>query len=183
MRKVILLSGKQGTGKTSLQKALVKEFEKSGTPSHVVNFADAIYDMHNYCIEYLKECGIERDIVKDGPLLQLLGTDWGRKTISEDIWVNVLKNQVETDPRAKVVFIVGDCRFQNELKAFPHAYKVRLECPREIRKARCSMWRDNENHPSEVDLDGSLKLFDCIFHTDKMSTEEIANDIMKGIGL
>ena len=49
--------------------------------------------------------------------------------------------------------IVGDCRFENEFMAFPEALRVRLQCPEDIRRKRCSMWRENVEHPSEIGLD------------------------------
>lgn len=184
MVQIILLSGKQGSGKTTLQKALIKNLEnKKGLRTHVVNFADPLYEMHNFCVGKLEALGVKRDIVKDGPLLQLLGTEWGRKTVDENIWVKTLQGQInfilERQGRGydKNVFIVGDCRFKNELLGLPSALRVRLECDRDARKERCSMWRDNETHPSEIDLDDWVLegYFDMIFNTKSQDTESIAS--------
>jgi hypothetical protein len=155
--KLLLLSGKQGAGKTSIQKAMTEAwFRKYNRGAHFVNFADPIYEMHDEVLKVLHKYWPDRDLVKDGPLLQLLGTEWGRK-IDENIWVKCLQKKVErmieADPKSDGLIIVGDCRFENEFDAFPNALRVRLEAPEEVRQPRCSMWRWNTNHPSEIGLD------------------------------
>lgn len=196
----VLISGKQGAGKTSLQNAIIGYNHNPDTVIVKVNFADPLYQIHDYCINLLKEHGITRDIVKDGPLLQLIGTEWGRKTIDENIWVNMVKAKIDLITRdpykigsilttqkffdnkvSKLIFLVGDCRFKNELTGIPTALRVRLECDRDLRKQRCSMWRENENHPSEVDLDEWAKVhgvFDLIYSTEHQTPEFIAHSIM-----
>lgn len=164
MTKIILLSGKQGAGKTSVSNEIMKRYfrRKDQWACFQLNFADTIYLMHDRVLNVLKECGIERPgLVKDGPLLQLLGTDWGRKYLGDNIWVETLKGRIdrqikiENDQGFKrdCLVIVADCRFKNEFSAFPEALRVRLVCPDDVRKQRCEMWRENTQHPSEVDLD------------------------------
>ena len=89
---------------------------------------------------------------KSSPLLQFLGTEFGRKR-DTDIWVNLAKNKAEQLLKSCQFVAVDDGRFENEFHAFPDAFKIRLECDRDIRKARCDAWRENEFHPSEVGLD------------------------------
>jgi hypothetical protein len=156
--KIVLLSGKQGAGKTSVQKALAEAwFKKYGAGALYINFADIIYEMHDHVLEVLHQYWPNRGLSKDGPLLQLLGTDWGRKTVDENIWVKCLQKKVELRMRGpeheQALVLVGDCRFRNEFDAFPEALRVRLDAPEYIRQARCSMWRENTTHPSEVGLD------------------------------
>jgi hypothetical protein len=73
--------------------------------------------------------------------------------------------------------VIGDCRFENEFDAFPHALRVRLGCPEEVRKSRCSMWRENTQHPSEIGLDKYAKegWFDLYLHTDSISSNGAFN--------
>lgn len=172
--KIVLISGKQGSGKTTLQKALQDEWRSRGYASHVLNFADVIYSMHYAVLNILNQYWPDRKIVKDGPLLQLLGTDWGRKTIDDNIWVKILKHKLSTfSPSSRSLIIVGDCRFKNELDGI-EALKIRLECDRESRKKRCEAWRENEQHPSEIDLDDYVHIpgkFDLIFNTGTQSVE------------
>ncbi len=156
--RIVVLSGKQGSGKTTLQKELIKEYERrKGGTALAMNFADVIYEMHDAILEVLHRNWPARAIAKDGPLLQLLGTEWGRKTIDEKIWVKVLKNRVEqvraSDAYEIDLVIIGDCRFEDEFHAFPEALRVRLVASEDARKKRCSMWRENTSHPSEISLD------------------------------
>lgn len=157
--KIVLISGKQGSGKSTLANGIQAYWlgRAMGVCEHFC-FAEPLYDMHNLCLNYLrKEAGIDRGN-KDGVLLQLLGTEWGRKTVDENIWVNIMKHRIrtlESENRHNPLVVVSDCRFQNELDAFPQALKVRLECDRDIRKGRAHSWRDSENHQSETDLDGA----------------------------
>jgi dephospho-CoA kinase len=170
--KIILLSGQQGSGKTTLMNALKRYFTAMGTRTQDVIFADTIYKIHDYAINLLEQRGVKRDIVKDGKLLQLLGTEWGRETLGEDIWVRCLMGEIERLQRvtgdANTVFIVSDCRFENEFDGVPGAFKVRLEASREVRKARCSQWRENDTHRSEIDLNKYARegKFDCYVDTE-----------------
>lgn len=177
MRDIILLiSGKQGSGKTTLMENLRRQFAASGYRTHNLIFADTIYRIHDFAIQLLKERGIERDIVKDGKLLQLLGTEWGRATIDENIWVKCLEGQMRNilergkdHNHSPNIFFISDCRFQNEFDGVPGAFKIRLEASREVRKERCSQWRDNDTHASEIDLDGYAAegKFDCYVDTEQ----------------
>ena len=124
MHKILVISGKMGSGKTTLGVSVGAEWQKTkGNKAIFINFADAIYDMHDFCIGYLRGHGIVRDIKKDGPLLQLLGTEWGRKTISENVWVDLLKSKIakasapDRSLGQNQLFIVSDCRFKNEFDA------------------------------------------------------------------
>lgn len=89
---------------------------------------------------------------------------------------NVEKNKVYPNN----IVIVGDCRFKNEFELMPEALRIRLECNREVRKERCEMWRDNETHPSEIDLDDYVHInkFDMIFNTATQATHDIAEMVL-----
>jgi predicted AAA+ superfamily ATPase len=160
--RIILLSGKQGAGKSTLQQAIIKEwhhekYRGEGHRAYAVNFADIIYEMHDSVLGILHNYWPKRDIAKDGPLLQLLGTEWGRRTIDENIWVKCLRRKIEKQHELNKfkspLFVVGDCRFPNEFDEFPDALRVRVHAPEIVRKARCSMWRNNSEHESETALD------------------------------
>lgn len=190
---IFLISGKQGAGKTTLCNALVAKLSAKGYNPYALKFAEPLYKMHDAVLGILSDYGVTRDIVKDGPLLQLLGTNWGRNTIAGDLWANLIKNKVdklfEINRRDSVLFvkplaiIIDDARFENELDAFPDAYKIRLECDRDVRKARCSMWRHDELHPSETGLDEysnrDFNYFDCYADTEDGDPEAFAAQIVE----
>lgn len=159
--KILMISGKQGSGKTTLQKLIAEAWcvNHNGFVLQM-NFADVLYKMHDAVLNVLHYYLPPRPMVKDGPLLQLLGTEWGRYTIDQNIWVKIVQKRIErlrADVNADMIHdalvIIGDCRFENEFDGIPEALRVRLECDREVRKARCSQWRENEHHPSEIGLD------------------------------
>lgn len=188
---VILISGRQGSGKSTLGAELRIKLAQDGRAVEMINFADPLYEMHNRCRQVLYECGFT-DLVqpKDGNLLQLLGTEWGRKTIGENVWVKTLIGKVEKrsielkeNGINEAIFVVCDCRFPNELAAFESTdvktITIRLECDKETRRSRVSMWRENDNHPSEVGLDGFEHMFDHLFWTNdgKWTAPEIAKTV------
>lgn len=185
---IVLISGPQGSGKTTTQNLLATRWqERMEQTVYCVNFADILYEMHNSVLSILEQYWPKRDLVKDGPLLQVLGTDWGRKTIDENIWVKCLQNKLKkrraddfSGGAVPELVIVGDCRFENEFDGFPEALRVRLECPEEDRKKRCSMWRDNTKHPSEISLDryAAEGRFDLYLRTDNTDPEACVTLIM-----
>ena len=184
---IILISGKQGSGKTTVTGNLTAALQAKGYEVTPVKFAGPLYAMHDAVLKVLAFYGVTRNIVKDGPLLQMLGTDWGRKTIADDIWVQLAKNRVKdilttaTNPNQAV--IIDDCRFENEFDAFPDAYKVRLDCPRDIRKTRCEAWRTDEMHLSETGLDNYAELgkFDAYFQSENLTSKDIADVLIRAI--
>ena len=175
---IVMLSGKQGSGKSSLSAELMKLYVSPGLGFDVyqVKFADVIYYMHDSIRKIQEAYGIpfrEGCEEKDGWLLQWLGTEWGRQLHGSEIWVNATKNYVETCYRnsPKCMIVIDDCRFDNEFLAFPNALRVRLECPAIVRRSRATGWRDREDHPSETGLDEYARQgrFDLYLDTERQS--------------
>lgn len=190
---ILIISGKQGSGKTSLQKAIHYLWNDLSS-KHVCaeyNFADVLREMHDEVLHILHNYWPDRGLVKDGPLMQLLGTEWGRNTVDQNIWVNILKTRLEKankifeDLGQIPLFVVGDCRFENEFNAFGEAFRVRLNAPEAIRRERCEMWRENTGHPSETGLDhfSNTNKFDMYLNTEKQTLEECANAVMNELTL
>ncbi len=166
---MILIAGKQGSGKTTLALKL-----KFALHAFHLKFADPLYEMHEAIRPVAEKYGIPFGS-KEGVLLQLLGTEWGRRCKGDDVWANACKNHItslnKTNPKATI--IVDDCRFENELNKFPLAFKVRLIAPGSIRSARAESWRDNELHQSETGLDHVTDdKFDLVVHTDQFDADE-----------
>lgn len=180
--KVILISGRQGAGKTTLASALAKRL---GAP--VVKFADPIYKMHNAVWAIMREVLDTDKSMIDGQLLQYLGTDWGRKRFGEDVWVWALARRMLASKSD--VFIVDDLRFRSEaenlegcLPLGTMVYRVRLNADEGIRKMRAQKWRDDTTHQSEVDLDNYDK-WDLVIDTNSMCLDEYVDDVLKVCGL
>lgn len=180
MKNVIVISGKQGSGKSTLSnnlKALL-------APRHVYQyrFAQPLYDIQEAVFGVCEKYGLPvPENRKDGRLLQLLGTEWGRQVHGTNVWVECLIRRIamtEAQDRCENVtpgiFIIDDCRFENELHAFRSAFKVRLECDRDTRQGRAQSWRPTEDHPSETGLDGHDGDFDLIIDTHRLGTAQVA---------
>ena len=80
--------------------------------------------------EYVDDYGWE--IAKKNPevrrLLQVLGTDFGRKMLGEDVWVKMLMDKLNYEDRV----VISDVRFPNEAEA--------------IKKLGGSVWRINRHN-------------------------------------
>ena len=182
--KIVMIAGKQGSGKTTTANELAKNLVNFNHFVNHVKFADVIYEMHDSCLRILKGLGVETK-KKEGKLLQLLGTDFGRNELGDDIWIRCLKAKIEKikasyppSQQDKLVIIIDDLRFENEFDAFPEALRVILNCPETIRMQRCSSWRTDINHPSETGLDqyaSDAYKFDKTYKSNMMSTLEISH--------
>lgn len=187
---IVLLSGKQGSGKSTIQSQLMAGARDVGfTGAHGINFADALYALHDAVLDTLdRKFGVARLTAKDGVLLQLLGTEWGRKVYGTEIWVDIVKNRIDMIDKIEGhhLIIIADCRFENEFNAFPGAVRVRLVATEDERKHRTTSWRPNTSHASEVSLDdySDKGKFDFYFTTepgllDYTSVDLIASRIFK----
>lgn len=185
--KIVAISGKQGSGKTTLSSGLY-DWYKDKREVLRFKFADPLYGMQAALKDVLHYYG-ETFKTPDGKLLQLLGTEWGRETLGEDVWARILERRIkglyEADHDKKLV-IVDDCRFVNELKLFEdlkywqtgiRVVTVRLEAPEHVRKVRAEKWRDNTNHRSEVALDESKGQFELVLDGHNLSAPEIVDRV------
>ena len=115
MKKLIALTGPKGVGKSTYAKFLASE---NGV---VVSFATPIKQMlkqiagDEYVFGDKKNAIVPHLGVTGRFLLQTLGTEWGRETIDQDIWVNSVRRML-----TKQFFqeyhpvIIDDLRFENE---------------------------------------------------------------------
>lgn len=189
----VMISGKQGSGKDSLYKELEDLIDESCDPgvnmiAKKVRFAGPFYEIHDFAREKMRELGFEV-LEKDGDFLQYLGNEWGKSRFGEDVWVKAAHGDIsafaksldEPDDLVGIdvfVPVLADTRFLVEVEAFPKAYKVRLECPEAIRKARIlatpgQNWRENTTHRSEIELD-DYQGFNKIIFTDLTSAKDAA---------
>lgn len=189
MIQILMVSGKQGSGKTTLcNQVLAKFFAKKDWDVFHLTFAKIIYELHDHILSTMKFYGVNLPHPqKDGYLLQLLGTEWARNKIGPNVWMDVLKGVMKDVLKTKenyqgykpanTLFVISDCRFENEFDAFPEALRVRLVCDEKVRKSRVSMWRETTNHPSETGLDGYARdqKFDLYLNTAKTPIDGCAS--------
>lgn len=175
MKPIVLISGKQGSGKSTLARNLYFQFKGD---VEIIKFADPIYALHKVCLPMLKQWGIRpNDMQKDGELLQVLGTEYGRKCIKDSIWVDICRARVNKALKKGKIVVIDDARFENEAEAFRDAAQIRLRAGRHIRKSRCSYWRENEEHPSETGLD-EWKHFNLILDTEILMQDQVLSLVM-----
>jgi tRNA uridine 5-carbamoylmethylation protein Kti12 len=200
--KIILLSGKMGSGKTTTADELAAKL----TEEHYVyrtRFAKKLYQLHDMVRDEVRKLGVDAPS-KSRILLQFLGTEYGR-ALDENIWVKAFCKDVKEAEQAELKQVNGrlttttekpdyviadDLRFVNEFYgpeeliksgAATHVVRIRLECAPEIRAKRCSTELINESHPSETSLDHMIDKFDLVVNTGKNSVQETVNQIYKYI--
>lgn len=139
MKKIIVISGKQYSGKDTVAKILLGEFPNFKR----IGIGDAIK------IEYGKQKGLALDeIIENKHLyrsdLIKLG-DWGRAQ-DPDYWLYKLIDMKDD-------IIVPDIRVSHELETFKAqgAFLLRVEASKEARALRGTI--TNENDPTETMLD------------------------------
>ncbi len=76
------------------------------------------------------------DIAKRNPevrrLLQVLGTDFGRKMLGDDVWINIALSGIKSEDK----IVISDVRYPNEAQA--------------IKNLSGSLWRINRHNHSAV---------------------------------
>lgn len=184
---ILQISGKQGAGKSTTAHLISNYIsQREGIYARVFKYADKIYKVHNVIRDCMRE---DYDDIPDldPELLQLIGTEYGRR-IDKLIWIRITLREItrwfESQGTFPSVAIIDDLRFVNEFHMnYPYVLNVRLECDRDLRKARAEKWRDRENHPSEIELDryAAEGKFDLLFDSGNMRQIEIAHRIYKAI--
>lgn len=68
--------------------------------------------------------------VKNRRLLQLIGTEYGRDMLGEDVWVDALKAAIaRADLGKRNAWIVDDVRFDNEARALDYHIHIKIAHP------------------------------------------------------
>jgi len=146
---IIGLSGGKGCGKSSVARILERKYGYE-----ILSFATPIKEM-------LKAMGL-RDAELNDPVLkeikldeygkspreimQLLGTEFGRVMIADDIWVTAMKRKIQ--PGTKVV--IDDVRFENEARFIRDSGGSVLEVK------RTKLDENSDTHISEAGIPESL---------------------------
>lgn len=173
---VVLISGRMGSGKTTLRESLIDMLTIRGYDVNHYSFARPVYEAAAAVQQVLSEQYGVPMLKKDRALLQVIGTDWGRNTRDENIWVDCAREYVRRSKEEVVV--IDDARFPNELLADfgCKTLIIRLEAAEAIRRERADSFGSTA-HASESALDGVT--FDFTIQTDEIdqhTTAEIAEE-------
>lgn len=115
MSKLIGLSGGMGVGKSCAVETLTLV---SSTAIKLVKFAQPLYDIQEFIYDRISGVYTRPEsFIKDRKLLQWLGTDWGRDSISKTLWMDVWKADAELALAKGYTVVSDDVRFDNEAQA------------------------------------------------------------------
>lgn len=115
MARLIAFTGSMGVGKSTAIETLLPLV----VGHYNIKFAQPLYDMQEFIYERIARAYTRPEtFVKDRKLLQWLGTEWGRNSISltlwGDLWEKEVNNAMENYPWATIT--CDDARFDNEAK-------------------------------------------------------------------
>lgn len=146
---IIGLTGGMGVGKSTALKILENEFN-----AKLLKFAQPLYDIQEYIYGRISTVYQRPETFqKDRFLLQWLGTEWGRETISNTLWLDLWKAQAYEMHHDKGLFVVSDdTRYPNEAQAIKELGGIVIKIYSNKINER-SVNRDGMlNHKSEIPL-------------------------------
>lgn len=118
MKRIISLTGPKGVGKSTIAGKLTQSafLQK---PVTILSFADPIKGMAKLLLRPEAMLPENKDTTDYGIcgrspryIMQTIGTEWGRKCVHMDIWVEVMRLRIKNST-AKTI-IIDDLRFENE---------------------------------------------------------------------
>ena len=156
--KIIGISGKAESGKTTFATILREELELRHKRTMLINYADFV----KFIAKQYYFWNGEKD--EGGrTLLQHIGTKQGRMKVDENIWVDMVIKTVLTAQNDYEVAIIADCRFPNELERWrdfdKEILRIRIDRPGHENK----LTEEQRKHSSETSLDNYLN-FDLYVH-------------------
>lgn len=193
IRILITLTGKQGSGKSSLAQGLHEcLMQRLGleTGYRVVSgvrettIAGPLYEISAFIDSEIR--GVAHE--KNGKLLQGIGdayrSAFGESSLIEHAMSAISLSHAEMDPLAVVV---SDARLPSEVAAFrQYAEKigavfvaVSLTADQDLRKARTKSWREETQHKTESAMDAAADgFFDVTLDTGVLSKEQTLQTVM-----
>lgn len=110
---IIAFTGDMGVGKSTAIKILSDHLYDK--PLTLVKFAQPLYDIQEYAYQRIEGAYKRPEtFIKDRKLLQWLGTEWGRDSLSASLWVDVWKADAEDKLFKGYQVACDDVRFDNE---------------------------------------------------------------------
>ena len=123
MKEIPLIFGISGVarcGKDTLANNLKLKLERNGYPAIKLSFATALKEeldpfiQKQFGFSAFTEVQREKDLIR--PLLVCYGTEICRNKIDKNYWINRIKDRVKSCNENKVVVIIPDARYENEIK-------------------------------------------------------------------
>lgn len=87
-------------------------------------------------------------------VMQIIGTEWGRQTISDTLWIDATMNAITAEPDRR--FCISDARFLNEAAA------IQAAGGKVIRIRRPAKDTSGDTHASEVELEQIVADFEIV---------------------
>jgi len=176
--KVIAISGKAGSGKTTLANKLHKNLESNGEITSIFKFAKPLYTLQDEIQVMLK-----KPRVKDRGILigvgEMLKKVYG-ETVFTETMINDLKVEQELDYNKFI--IIDDMRFGHELEALYGSgldvITIRLDAPVSILDKRVGVPADRD-HITETDLDNAM--FDLYIDVNNKDQREVLNEVIANL--
>lgn len=162
MSKLIGFNGMMGVGKSE---AIQEIKDRSKLPVELVKFAGPLYDMQEMIYRRIQSVyNRPADFKKDRKLLQWLGTEWGRETISKTIWVDLWKAEVTAALARGSVVVCDDVRFDNEAELVRSLGGIVVQITSSRASERIDTQSGIKNHSSEAGI--SAEFIDDILRND-----------------
>lgn len=147
MIKTILLAGEAEHGKTASAILIKEKLEFLGKKCLIINFADYLKFI---CKQYFGWNGNKDEQGRE--ILQTVGTDIVRKK-SPDFWVEAVINFIKVFSDDYDYFLVGDCRFPEEITCFKYNNIDALSVKVVRLNFKNKLTEKQRKHPSETALD------------------------------
>lgn len=141
---LIAVTGGFGSGKSELVN-IISNLHGSNKVT-TLKFAQPLYDIQKLIQNYLN-----LPLSKDRNLLQLIGTEWGRKK-DPDVWVNQFLNNLDKLKSYYDVIICDDMRYFNEFNALKEKGFLTVKIERFFKFRDLYQGTGINDHSSEMEL-------------------------------
>lgn len=174
--KVIAISGKAGSGKTTLARNILDQLEETKSIA-LVKFADPIYEIQDSI-----QGELNKSAIKDRPLMLKIG-EIVKQNYGEEVFTETLVTKLKELEGHVDIAIIDDMRFGHELEALYGSMNdlitVRLDAPEHILDKRVGV-KANRDHISEIDLDNAMfdMYINVVDKNEKETVAEVINEII-----